>query len=183
MKNRGFTLVEIVLVLGLMALILLALTTLFINHNSIYNFQQGFIKTAGSGRTSLNEITLYTAQGYRVLASQTINSTSYTSGPTVLVLQLPSIDSSGLVINGSWDYVAFYTSGSQLLRQSQSAVGSARPTGARLLSQSVSAISFAYDNIDFSLVKKVSIDLQTQETVKDQVITNRLAQQVVLRNY
>lgn len=182
-KNRGFTLVEIVLVLGLMALILLALTTLFINHNSVYNFQQGFIKAAGSGRTSLNELTLHIAQGYRVLASQTINGNNYSTGPTVLVLQLPSIDSNGSAINGSWDYVAFYANGAELWRQTQSAVGSSRSSGARLLSQSVTSMTFAYDNVDFSLVKKVSIDLQTAETVKGQVITSRLAQQVVLRNY
>jgi len=161
--------------------VLLVLTN---KHATIYRYENALIATNGSARTVLNELELNTLQAHRVLASQVINGVTYSSGANVLVLQLPTTDSSGNFVANSWDYLAIYTSGAQIWEQTQAATGSHRYTGSRLLSNSLKTLSFSYDNVSFPSVKKVSVDLTTEaiyQTTK--VVDTHLKQTLRLKNY
>lgn len=182
-SEEGFTIIEIVVVLFFIALIGTALFAVFTEHNKIYNFEQALIKATGSARTSLNEITEFGLQAHRVIQSQTVNSVAYTSGAQTLILQLPAIDSSGSIINGTYDYVVFNLSGSTLTEQIQAGSGSARATGAKQLSTSVTSLAFTYDNVDFTQVKNISVDLRTAETSRGETINQHLEQKIRIRNY
>jgi len=141
------------------------------------------IAANGSARTTMNEIVLNTLQAHNVLASQTVNGTSYTSNATSLVLQLPSKNASGDIIQNTWDYVAFYTSGSSIWEQIQADPSSVRISGPRLLSSSLSSLTFTYDNGSAPQVRKVGIDLQTAQAYHNQTVTSHLKEQVRLRNF
>ncbi len=181
--EAGFTLIETVVVVFLFSLILVALSGLLDRHNYLYNFEVSLTKATGSARQAIDQIDTYSLQAHRVLASQVISGTTYNSGATVLVLQLPAINSSGLIIANTWDYVVFYTNGTQLWQQIQAGSGSVRATGSKLLSSSLQSLAFTYNNNSFPSVKKISIDLQTREVYKTQNINFHLEQQVLLRNY
>ncbi len=182
-KQKAFTLVEIVVVMGLLVLMLVGLMALFTSHNKIYNYETALIKATGSARTVMNEISKHALQGYRVVASQTVNGTAYTSSSTTVIFQIPTFNSSGTAIANTYDYAAFSLSGNTLTEDFQSGAGGTKPSITKALSSSVSALTITYDNATWTAVKKVSVDLTTSETYRAQTITQRLNEQYRLRNY
>jgi type II secretory pathway pseudopilin PulG len=182
-KQRGFTILEIVVVLGLIVVVMLGLFALFTNHYKIYNYENALIKASGSARSTMTDISVDALQAYRVLQNSTINGTAYVSGPTTLIFQVPAFTSSGTAIANTYDYVAYSLTGTTLKEDFQAGSGSSRKTHSRTLSTSVSALTFTYDNATWNSVKKVTVDLTTQEVYKGETITQHLNQQFRLRNY
>ncbi len=182
-KQKGFTILEMVVVIALVIAILVGMFALFTSHNKIYNYETSLIKATGSARTAMNEISTYSLQGHRVLASSTINGTAYTSGASTVVLQLPAFDGSGNALSNTYDYIAFSLSGSSLTEDLQAAASSSRKTFTKTMSQSVSALAITYDSGIWTSVKKVTVDLTTSETYRGETITQHLNEQYKLRNY
>ena len=183
LQANGFTLIETVIVIALFTMVVLVMYGIFDQHNYIYNYEQGMIAVAGSARTSENDMLTYGLQAHRVLASATVNSNTYFSGTNSLVLQLPSINSNGQTLSNTWDYVAFYTSGSQLWEQVQADPTSARQSLSRLLSSSLFSINFTYDNVSYPSVQNVTANITTQNTVHNRTVQDNLIQKIHLRNY
>ena len=181
--HKGFSLIETVIVIALFFTLIVGLSFLFIRHNQIYHFEDALIHVTGTARQTMQDINTFTLQAHRVLNSQTVNGTAYTSGAATLVLQLPSINSSSAIIANTWDYVAFYKTGSQVWEQYQAGTGSIRPTITKLLTDSAASLTFTYDNATFASVKKVTVDLQTSQVYKTQTTLDHLEQQIRLRNY
>jgi hypothetical protein len=176
--------VEIAIVIFLFAIILLALFNLFDWHGKVFRFQEGQFQVTSSSRAAVNEIQHYTLQAYRVLASRTINGSNYNSGGQTLVLQLPAIDGSGAVLDATWDYAAFYLTGANLYATIQADSASSRPSiTTKLLSDTVSALTFTYNSADFNLVNKVTVDITTQKQVRAQLLSDRLQENLYLRNF
>lgn len=180
--RRGFTLVETFIVIAISVVALVALSNLFIIFNTTYGYQQAFITGAGSASSAMNAFEMAILPADQVLASHSVNGTTYFSGATTLVLELPSIDSSGNIIAGVQDYIVFYASSTNLYRLSQAGVGSTRPSGLKLLSKTLSSLSFTYDNVDFTKVTNVATDIVTQAQFKQQTVQSHLNEQVYLRN-
>src|SRR5690349_2444066 len=93
--NRGFTLIELVVVTGVFIILAFALFNLYLAYGSLYNFQNAQLTTQTEGRSVMTDFSLYTVQAHQVLSSATISTTTYYSGTTTLVLELPSITSGG----------------------------------------------------------------------------------------
>jgi len=183
MMRRGYTLVEIIIVLGISTLILLAIVNLFIVFNTIYGYQQAFIATAGSNGTAMNALEAAILPADLVLASHDFSGIPYASGVTTLVLQLPAIDVSGNIITDTKDYVAFYTSSGSLFRITAAGVGSVRVSGLKKLSTTLNSLTFTYDNADFAQVTNITADITTQTSYKQQVVQSHLSRQWYLRNF
>lgn len=181
-KQLGFTLVETVIVLGLLAIVMLGILFIFGGFNNVYNQQQAFINTSRSGSLAVNEVQNYVFQADLVVSSKIISGTTYTTNSTTLVLELPSINSTGDIITGKFDYVVFYLNGTSLYRLASPDAASSRTSGTRLLSNVVSSLSFTYDNSNLALATKIDMDLRTQAVGGGQTVTNRLRQQMYLRN-
>lgn len=181
--RRGYTLIEIVIVIGISTLMLLALVNLFLGFNAIYGYQQIFIATAGSNGTAMNALEAAILPADQVLASHDFNGTVYTSGVTTLVLQLPAINASGAIITGTKDYLVFYTSSGSLFRLMQAGVGSVRVSSLKILSTTLNSIAFTYDNADFASVTNVTADISTQASYKQQAVQSHLSRQWYLRNF
>ena len=183
MKERGFTLIEIVVVIFLAMIVLLALFTLFDRHGDLYNYQQALMRASGSNRTAFNEINKYVLQSYRVLASQEVNSTFYASDINTMVLQIPAVNNSGDIIANTYDYAVFDLDGAELKQIVQANAASSRLSLDRQLSDNVTSLVFSYDSLDFSAVKKVTVDIATSSASGRQNASSELAQQILLRNY
>lgn len=182
MTKRGFSLIETMVVLGISVAALVALVNLFLMFNAIYGYQQAFIASAGSAGTTMNALEAAILPADQVLASHAFSGDAYTSSATTLVLELPSIDSSGALIVGAKDYVAFYASGASFFRRTEAAEGSMRVSGVKTLSTTVSSISFTYDSADFTKVTNITTDLKMQATFKQQTMQSHLSGQWYLRN-
>ena len=185
MKNKiisGFTLVETFIVIGLSSIALLALANLFFIFNSVYGDQQAFMAAAGSASNAMNAFEAAVLPADQVLASHNFNGTTYSSSATTLVLSLPAISSSGDIIASTYDYIAFYSSGTNFYRLTAAGAGSTRVSGTRLLSTTLYSLAFVYDNADFTKVTNVATDIVTQAQFKQQVVQGHLSEQLYLRN-
>lgn len=180
---RGFTLIEAVITMGVSVVALLALVNLFFVFNSIYGYQQAFIATARSAGTTLNAIEAAVLPAGGVLASHTFSGTDYASATSTLVLELPAVAASGAIVAGAKDYVAFYAASSTLYRLVLADPQSVRASGLTKLTTTLSALSFVYNDSDFTKVTRVAADLTTRALYKEQEVQARLSEAVYLRNF
>ena len=181
MKN-GFSLIETLILLAVSVAALIALVNVFFIFNSLYGYEQAFLKTAGSAGTAMNALQSSILQADAVLASSTFSGTTYTSTTTSIVLELPAIDASGNLILGAKDRVAFFASSTKLYRLTAAAGGSARVSGTTTLTSALQSISFTYSASDVAQSASTTVDLQTRLTYKQQVLSAHLREQWYLRN-
>jgi competence protein ComGC len=182
-QYAGFTLLETMIVIFFLVLLMSVFFSLFIWHNSIYHYQESFVKVSEQGRNTLAAIQQNVNQAYRVLATSSVSGTLYTSSATTTVLQLPAIDSANSVISGKWDYVVFSLSGQNLSEIVQPDASSARQTIKKQLSDSAQSLSFTYNNNTFSQVTEVSVNFNPQINYKGHLVGNNLQQNIYLHNY
>ncbi len=182
MKNRGFTLTETVIVIGLYVVILLAITNAYLSFTRLYAYQQTFVPVAQSAGGALDAITAAVLPASQVLAQYTFSGTTRSSSSTALVIESPSYNSSGSIIVGKYDYIVFYLSGTDLYRVTAIGAGSVRTAGTKRVGSMVNSLTFTYDNTDFALVTNVDTDIITQTVVRGQTVGSRLHQQTFLRN-
>lgn len=188
MKTRlrpqpGFTLIEVVVSLGVFTLLLLAMFNLYLTYGSLYTSQETKLTTLAGGRAALSEVSLFTVQAYRVVGNITIATTTYYSGTTTLALQLPAINSGGGIINNAWDYVVFYKSDANLYRTIQADGASVRISGTKSLTNNLQSLIFTYDNADLTQAQKVTINLTTQNRDGRQTATSSFTAELTLRNF
>jgi len=182
-KEPGFTLIETVIVVFFITLLLLVLFNLYDWHSKIYNYQQALTRVSTSARTTLTTMDSYVSQSNLVLASASVNGTTYTSSANTLVLQLPSVDSSGNILAGKSDKAAFYPSGSNFYIQVEPNASSTRTRLNKILSDSLQSISLTYNDASFPQVTEVTVNFKAQLQVKSQTVTSNLLQNMYLLNY
>lgn len=182
--TRGFTLIEVVIVIALSVSVMAALSLLILTFNKTATYDQASAQSSDSASTIMREIESLVAPADAVLQSYTFASGTYTSTSTSLVLEIPSIDSSGNIIANTHDYAAFYTVGTtSAYRLLQPNASSARASGTKLLSSTVSSLTFTYNNSDFTKVSSTTVDVQTQTQVKQDILSDHQREQIWLRNY
>ena len=178
-KQAGLTLIEIVIVVGLTAVGMVVLTSLFIGQNRLYQTETAELNVTADARIAIDDIDSYVRQANRTQSSYS----TFTAGPQVLILQIQSINSSNQLIAGTFDYVIFYLAGNNLLRQVIPNATSSRAAVTKKLAANVSGLVFAYSNADFSLVTEVTTDITVQELASGQTKSITLSSKAKLRNY
>lgn len=179
---RAFTLMEVIIVVGIFSIMFLALIKFFISYNTSYIFERAVVTTSSSADALMNEIEAAVLPANQVVASRTFGAVTYTSGASVLVLEVPSIDSSGVIISGTYDHIVFYTNGKYVYEIIDANAASSRKSRTRQLSDSLSALTFTYDNASFPSVKQVTADITTQAVFPTRTTQSHLRQQIYLRN-
>lgn len=180
---RAFTLVEILVVLAIVSFIVAAITDLLLHYNSTLTLQQATIDVDMSANQVVYEVEQAALQASAISASHTFGSATYYSGSSALVLQVPSIDSSGNIISGSNDYIAFFaTSTTNAYEVVDAAVGSSRGDTTRLLSDVLSTLTFTYGTTTPANATSTTVDVVTSTMVGTTTISRHLDEQVYLRN-
>ncbi len=182
-NQQGFTIIEIVIVTFLFAILLMGMLGIFDWHQKVFLLEQAEVRATGSVRTAFNEMTRYIAQGNQILASRTISGQTYNTGASALVLEIPSLNSSGNVIATSFDHVIYYASGTELHQIIEPGTGSVRPAGNRQLSSSLQSLSFTYNNADPTQASSVVVDITAQAQARGtSVVTAHAVDTIFLRN-
>ena len=181
-KNRGFSFAETVVVVAILIILLIALLGIYLNYSKVYTYQQALIKTSNSARIAMNELRSAALQSDKIIDSYSFSGTTYSSNENTLVLEIPSIDGSGNIVSGKYDYAVFYTSGTNLYKRVQPESSSSRPSGTKQLSDTVAMLSFAYNNADLAIANKVDADIRMQAAAGKQTATYNLQQAIYLRN-
>ncbi len=181
--SAGFTLMESVVMIFILAFLLIALFSMYEWHGKVYQFQRAVVAVTEQARFSTQAMQDFVSQGNRVLASANINSQVYTSSTTTLVVKLPSADKSGNIIPSTWDLGVFYLNGNKLFYLMSPGAGSGRAGGLKLLSDRVTKLEFIYDYSDWNLVKKVEIDFTLTDYAREQAVVKRIKENFYLKNY
>ena len=182
--SRGFTLVETFIVAVFAALMMVTLGLLIYTFNKTSGYELAASQSSGSASAILREVEALSLPADAVLQSHTFTTGTYTSSSTALVLEIPSVDSSGAIVSNAYDYAVFYVSSTTLYRRLEANASSVRGTGTKQLSTTVNALTFTYNNADFTQVNTVTVDVQTQSVVKQYnlTLTDHRKEQIVLRN-
>ncbi|MCX6766717.1 MAG: hypothetical protein NT170_02970 [Candidatus Moranbacteria bacterium] len=180
--NRCFSLAEAVISVAVVIFILVAFLVIYSNYNKFFNLQQNEIALGNSGREAVKELQNAALQADKILASQTVSGTTYTTGAHTVVLEIPSIDGSGNIVSGKDDYAVFYLTGKSFYRRIQADAASSRHSGSNKISDSVSALTLTYDNANLAQAKKIDADVQMQMTMNKQTASYHLRQEIYLRN-
>jgi hypothetical protein len=180
--TKAFTLIETVIIIAITTMMMLAIVTLYINFNSLYTYQQTFVATTRAAGGAVNAIGAVTLPADQVLVSHAFYSGTISSGMTALALELPSIDSSGNILVGKHDYIGFYLTGTDLYQRIEADTTSARTSSTKRVAALVNALSFTYDNVDFTKVTNVAVDIVTQLNTKNGPVQTHLHEQFYLRN-
>ncbi len=181
--RRGFTLIETVIVLAISVLMFMALTFLIYTFNNTSAYEQTLSQSSGSASAVVRDVESLTLPADAVLQTYAFSNATYTSSSTVLVLEIPSIDSSGNVIPNTYDYAAVYSVGTNAYRLLQSNALSSRVSGTKLLSSTVSALTFSYNSADFASVSTTTVDVQTRAQERQNLLTDHERETMSLRNH
>jgi hypothetical protein len=131
----------------------------------------------------MREMESLTLPADAVLQTHTFIGGTYTSSSTVLVLEIPSVDSSGNTIASTHDYAVFYSVGTtSAYRLLEANALSTRVSGTKLLSSTMKAFTFTFNDADFTKVNIVTVDVQTQAQVKQDTVSDHRSEQMRLRN-
>lgn len=180
--QRGFSLVETLIVVALTVLILGVLVYLFLGFGKTYQYIEAKFEVAGSASTLVEQVSNSVRQSSGIISSRAFSGTNYLTNSTTMILAVPTVNSSGSIVFGSYDYMLFYKSGSDFYWVVDANGSSARPSGTKKLSNVVQSLAFTYNNSDVTAATRVDIDIQTAKTVKTQSVDQRVRNQIYLRN-
>lgn len=179
---RAFSLVETVITVALSAILMLATAQLYIVYGRVIVFQQSSIAVALGGSSIMDVVRSAGMQAKKVVATHIFSGTSYNSGTTVAIFELPAIDVSGAIISNVYDYIGIYATSTRVYRLIDAAPASARVSGEKQLTNVLGALSFTYDNPDFSSVTSITVDATTSDMVRGETIQTHLRRHIYLRN-
>jgi prepilin-type N-terminal cleavage/methylation domain-containing protein len=178
-NKKGFTLIEVVLVIVLFTMLSLAVMDMYSGQNKIFNFQSSELIITNDARMALDEIDNYVRGSNRVLAAYD----TYTTGASTLILQMHSLDATGIMIPGTFDTVLFYMDGSKLMRKLIPDASSSRQASEKMLADNVTSLTFTYNNADISLVTEVSEEIALSHSSATATRSITVSSKAILRNY
>ena len=186
MKNyKGFTLLEILAVVAILALMSLFLIPIYIDYSRLYARENAKIDLNLAKQTILNDLSKNIKGATAVLTTSTINGVNFVTGNQTLILSLPSIDNQREVISGSFDLLVYYLSTStpiKLVKRVAPALVSRRLPQNRALGQNVNFLEFSYNTPDPAEAKAVVVTLANSRAVFGQTYTVTSTLSAVLRN-
>ena len=147
MKKRGFTLLEVLIVMGISSVVGGLLLVIVFNSTGLFYQQSSKLSQGLGSNDALTRLRSTIRESSAIALSYTSGSITYTSGPTQLVLKLSSIDASKNLIPNTFDYFVFFLDGNKLLFKSFPDAQSSRKSADQILSLNVQSVLFQYYNL------------------------------------
>ena len=179
MRNRGFTLIEMLVVIALVAVVGIMVAEMFFGQHKLYQAQFSELIVLNDARSALDEIDNYVRGANHVLDVYN----TFTSDSDTLILQVQSIDATNQLVPGAYDVVVFYLQAGGLYREVIPNVASVRPATIKQLAGNVTALNFVYNDANFTLVSEVNTTLTATNTNPTQTRSATISSKSHLRNY
>lgn len=106
--SRGLTLIEALVAMGIAVIAGVLLLTIIVNSVGIFSKQLPKVQQGLGINDALSAVRNNIKQANAVGSGYTDGATTYTSGATQLVLEIPAIDSSGNIIANAVDFFIFF---------------------------------------------------------------------------
>ncbi len=146
-RNKGFTLIEMIITLTLTAVIGVVLMVVLVNSLSLQTTQSARVMQGLGINTALSDINSWVRRASGVsVGYPAVTPYTYTTGVNSLVLKVPSIDGAGAVINDVYDYVVFVVESSKLKEIIFPNALSARRQSNKILTDNVALVNFSFQN-------------------------------------
>lgn len=142
---KGLTLVEVLIAMGISIVVGVLLLAVIVNSSGLFYSQSSKVGQGLGVNDALSKIretireSSFIAPGFPESASP-----AYTSGSKQLVLKLSSIDVSGDIVSGAYDYFVFFSDTDKLRFKSFPDSQSSRKIQDQILSLNVDSIKFQY---------------------------------------
>ena len=182
--HSGFTLAEVLVVIGLIGILSVFAVGIFFSNNRFYQTQSGEINSIVSTRLISDRINEYGRVASAILSSRAFSSTTYTTGAETVIFQIPSVNGSGGIIAGTYDYALVSKDLSDATRLRlilDPNAASARIARDIELTTNLTSVTFTYDNGDPTLAKNVNYQVRVTEGGRYQS-TELVTGGVTLRN-
>ncbi|MEK7130121.1 MAG: prepilin-type N-terminal cleavage/methylation domain-containing protein [Patescibacteria group bacterium] len=184
-NNRGITLVETMIGLAISALLVVILSYCLIIVLRLNEAQKTISALTTSTDRGIYRISSSIQQSSQILSSAVISGTTYTTSSTVLVLKIPTVDSLGQIISGSYDTVVYRRNPSDLSELQEitdAEAGSTRFDGTHIIARFVTNLLFRYNKSDYTSASVATIFLKTGATVREVLKESANQTTVSLRN-
>lgn len=179
-NNKGFTLFELLIVMALVSVVGVLLIQILIQNNGVYYDQTTKVSQGLNVNDTYNQIEKDIRTSGGVVASLVDGEDTYTTSSNIIVLKIPSIDSSGSIISDTYDHLIIYEDGANnnfLMRKIIPNAISNRVYNKKVLLTNLSYLQFQYlDNsgspisavdaskINFIFNIKTAVGLNNQES-------------------
>jgi len=178
--------------MGISVVFLLALMSLYTAYQKTFFIGSAYLDLHANVRLAMDWMERDVKSATQVVTSHS----GYTTGNNVLVLEVPSIDSAGDVVDieNDFDYIVYRVSGTVLYRITYVAATSSREAGSRQIAENCSTLTFSSGGTDLGSVgdlgaiNDVTISLTMSETVlgmtgqQMKTIEDTLESKVMFRN-
>jgi len=180
--RRAFTLIEVIVVIAISAVITLATVQFYIVYGRVIISQKSAIEVALGGSNIIDAVRSAGLPASHIVASHVFAGTTYNTGATTAIFEIPAADNAGAVILGAYDYVCIYALGSIVYRLTDASLGSARTSGQNQLTNVLGELRFTYDAADYTLAKSVVVSATTSLITRGEPTQAYFHEHVFLRN-
>ena len=184
-NNRGITLIETMIGLAISALLVVILSYCLIIVLRLNEAQKTVSALTSSTDRGIYRISSSIQQSSQILSSAVISGTTYTTSSSALALTIPTVNSSGQIISGSYDTVVYRRNPSDLSELQEitdAEAGSARFDGTHLIARFVTNLLFRYNNSNYALASTATVLLKAGTTVRGVLKESANQTTVRLRN-
>lgn len=183
--SRGATIIEGLTVIGIMMVVLMIVNQIFVSGYGLFVKQSARTDVENGVVLAARAIAETTRGATEVEVSSVINGTTYTTGTNVLVLKVPSIDSSDNVIAANYDHIAVYrdaTDTTAIKTDTQISGASQRPSGKKIITKYNSILAFRYNDPTPADATRVQVYLRNALTTRSTTVTAKAWTAIFLRN-
>lgn len=144
--TKGFTLIEVLVAMGIATVAGVLLVVIMVNSAGLFTEQSSKVEQGLKINDALSEVRNSVKQANAVASEFTSGGTTYTTGGTQLVLKVLSEDSSGNIIDNTFDYFVFFLDQNLLNFKIFPDPASSRKLADRILSNMADSVNFQYFN-------------------------------------
>lgn len=189
MIEKGLTLVEVLISFSIAAAVGGLLLITLVNSSGLFYKESSTVSIGLNTNDALAQVRQSIKESNRVVASYIADSNTYTSGPSQIVLQIPSLDSQNNIILGAFDYFVFFRDQTKLRFKTFPDVLSSRRAQDQIFSTNVDSLVFEYLNQAYPPLEvtpitatKVRITLKLKTRMGQTFETNTASAEANLRN-
>lgn len=178
MREFGLTLIEVLIAMGISIAVTGLLVVIMISSAGLFSRQSISLEQGLNINDALMSVRQNIKQAKAVEASLTGGTTTYNSSLEQLILKTPSIDSSGNIIPGTFDYAVFFKDINKLRLKVFPDGSSSRKSQDRIFSTGVDNLRFQYfnsDNPPLEVIPPLATTVRVTLTIKQKTATSEAA--------
>ncbi len=168
---------ELIVTMAISSIMFAIVGAIFLTQSRYHAAEDAINQAQYQGFQALDTIGLYTDSARRVVSSRIVNGRAYESGTSTVVLELPSVDASGNILSGAYDYVALGIDPSDkatFILDIDAATGSDRIDGTYVKASLVDKLIFRYNTVNVTTATSIDVFVRTAISVRNRTHTKSL---------